>query len=418
MGRARKAESAPTSADDSHSGRFRCDDDYYFRWLTSELFVGDRRLALVSKPGVPAFGELDPSEGLLLDNIDIATSDRICSLQCGSGAVGTLAALRAPGGRVWMTDHNLVSVESARRTLEANEITNAEVTFGNDDEKLRTPFADVATIRLPKGRTPILQSIRNAYRALRPGGRCYIAGGNDEGIKPALKHLATLFGDAAVIAHRSGHRLGFAIRPDSPATHSDVFDTPSLSDDYFHNFPVSVRGITFEVFSRPGVFSWERLDGGTQALLDVVDMKGATRILDLGCGMGVVGVAAALQAPAAHVTMVDANAEAVRSSTRTVSENGLVERCEVLSSDVAAAVADRTFDVVLTNPPFHTGKATDLDVPAQFIRDAKRVLTPGGKFYLVANRTLPYEAWLNECFGSHNVEHNGQNFKVLSATRR
>jgi pseudouridine synthase len=54
-------------------------------------------------------------------------------------------------------------------------------------------------------------------------------------------------------------------------------------------------------------------------------------------------------------------------------------------------VRDEGFDVVVTNPPFHVGKATDLDVPQQFIADAHAVLANGGRLFLVANRTLPYE---------------------------
>ncbi|HYW05560.1 MAG TPA: methyltransferase, partial [Longimicrobium sp.] len=76
------------------------------------------------------------------------------------------------------------------------------------------------------------------------------------------------------------------------------------------------------------------------------------------------------------------------------------------------------FDVVVSNPPFHVGKATDLDVPAQFIRDAARVLKPGGRLFMVANRTLPYEAWVEACFGSYRILVDGREFKVIAATRR
>jgi len=71
---------------------------------------------------------------------------------------------------------------------------------------------------------------------------------------------------------------------------------------------------------------------------------------------------------------------------------------------------------VVTNPPFHIGKATTLMVPAQFIRDAKAVLVPGGKLFVVANRTLPYESIMMEHFGNMRTVHNGRRFKVLVST--
>jgi 16S rRNA (guanine1207-N2)-methyltransferase len=80
-------------------------------------------------------------------------------------------------------------------------------------------------------------------------------------------------------------------------------------------------------------------------------------------------------------------------------------------------VGDERFDVVVTNPPFHQGKATDLTVPLQFIADAHAHLRVGGRLYLVANRTLPYEQAIAERFGTVRTLHDGRRFKVLSAIR-
>lgn len=400
-----------------NGGGFSCADLDYYRWRTDSVVVGGRELAVVSKPGVLSFGELDPSAGLLLDHMEVGPSDTVCDLHCGSGVVGTLAALRASAGQVWMADGNLLSVEAARRTLAANGVENASVAFSRGTDELDARQADVVIARLPKGKIPTLQLLWDAYHALRPGGRCYLAGGNDEGIRTALRQMEELFGEAVVLGYRGGHRVGLAIRPDAPAARAGDFDTPWLDPERFHHFGVDAPGGPFRVFSRPGVFSWDRLDRGSRALLEVMEVKGAAQVLELGCGYGIVGLAAARAAPEARVTMVDVDVEAVRSSRRTIAESGVEDRCEVLPSDAAAAVAERRFDLVLSNPPFHVGKATDLDVPAQFIRDAARVLKPRGRLLLVANRTLPYEAWIRECFGSCHTVLDGREFKVLSAIR-
>jgi 16S rRNA (guanine1207-N2)-methyltransferase len=95
-----------------------------------------------------------------------------------------------------------------------------------------------------------------------------------------------------------------------------------------------------------------------------------------------------------------------------------VHGVRVLPSDIVSAVRDERFDVVLSNPPFHVGKATELAVPAQFIADAYRVLEPGGTLQLVANRTLPYEGLLQAAFGNVTSLHDGARFKVLWSEKR
>jgi 16S rRNA (guanine1207-N2)-methyltransferase len=114
--------------------------------------------------------------------------------------------------------------------------------------------------------------------------------------------------------------------------------------------------------------------------------------------------------------MVDADADAVRCAARGVAKASLAN-VEIRASDVGGAVRDERFDVVVSNPPFHQGKATDLMVPQQFIADAHAHLHVGGRLYLVANRTLPYEKVIADRFGDVRTIHDGRRFKVLGATR-
>jgi 16S rRNA (guanine1207-N2)-methyltransferase len=168
--------------------------------------------------------------------------------------------------------------------------------------------------------------------------------------------------------------------------------------------------------TRPGVFSREHLDEATDIMAGTMELGAGDSVLDLGCGAGGLGTVAGLITGAA-VCMLDADSEAVRCAARTAHAAGL-HNYRTLASDITAAVPGERFDQVISNPPFHVGKATELALPAQFITEAFDALREGGRLQLVANRTLPYERLIAARFGNLRTLHDGPRFKVLSAERR
>jgi 16S rRNA (guanine1207-N2)-methyltransferase len=142
-------------------------------------------------------------------------------------------------------------------------------------------------------------------------------------------------------------------------------------------------------------------------------------VLDLGCGTGLAGLAAARRAPEGQVTLVDADARAVESARRTLRANG-VTNGEALLSDCGSTVLERRFakhrfDAVLTNPPFHQGVGVDYEVACQFVRDAARMLRRGGRLFLVANRFLRYGDLVRETFGNVATVFTDNRYHVLTA---
>lgn len=282
----------------------------------------------------------------------------------------------------------------------------------------RAVQADVVVIEVPVEKAATHQLLHDAALLLREGGRCVLAGGTTEGIKPAVRMLASLFGNVRTLAVGGGHRVVEARRGAEVALDAvRALIAPYHEPEAFRDDSYLVAGLPTRVFTRPGVFSWDHLDEASALLASVMTVPAEGTVLDLGCGAGVLGAAVAARAPGVHITLVDADCEAVRCAHRTMEASGHTA-WRAVASDVTGAVSDSRFDLVVSNPPFHTGKSTDLALPRRFIAESHAVLRLGGRLQLVANRTLPYEAELERVFGNRRTVHDGTRFKVLEAVRR
>ncbi len=389
-------------------------NDDYRRWQTTTLNVAGRTLALATKPGVFAHGSTDPSSLLLAEHVRAAHGETVVHLNCRNGLLG--AALASTAARVLLADRNVLAVEASRRTLALNDAAHVEVYVGHGAAAVGEIMADIVAIRIPQEKLALLQLIHDAFAMLKPGGRCYIAGATNEGAKSGARILEELFGNALTVATESGHRVVSGVKRSGDIARTAALESSYLDNSVFNEQRLSIAGGESTFCSRPGVFSWDHLDEATAILAEHIDVRPDDRVLDLGCGYGVLGVVAGRTATTHPITMLDVDSEAVRSAERSATANGLTS-ARVMGSDVASAVLEEQFDLVVTNPPFHVGKATDLSVPIQFIADAFTVLAPGGRLNLVANRTLPYEGAIKYLFKNITTVHDGPRFKVLSATK-
>jgi 16S rRNA (guanine1207-N2)-methyltransferase len=418
----------------------------YREWLAAPVTVGTHRLRIASKPGVMAHGARDEAAFMLAEAIPQAGPSAMPGVaavwQSGNGLVPAMAA--AQGWDVCAIDRHVANAEATRRTLGLDEdATSGAANVGISphavshavwhaasfaaaalDNPHAAPVSNaaLALIRLPTDRVSTELVIGEAFRTLAIGGQCFLAGANDEGAKPAARLLEACFGNVQVEAQRAGHRLLVARKvSDEPSASW----TPSPWQDVQHRQRIDgpmdpSTGEPLAVWSRPGVFSWEHADEATTLLADRLDVQPGERVIDLGCGAGALGVLAAKCNAGAPVLLLDADSEALRCARWTAESAGVLApqgAVQVRASDVAAAASERVH-VVITNPPFHVGKATNLQVPQAFIDEAHAQLLPGGRLLLVANRTLPYERLMAERFGNVHTLHDGRRFKVLAARRK
>jgi 16S rRNA (guanine1207-N2)-methyltransferase len=173
-----------------------------------------------------------------------------------------------------------------------------------------------------------------------------------------------------------------------------VTDPPSPP---WGEYEAEFGGQTYRIQSAPGLFSPRGMDAGTQLMLGLVEAGEGARFLDLGCGAGVVSRIAS-EAWGCQVTAVDVNARALRMTALNA------PKAEVVASNGFAGLTGRQFDIIASNPPYHT----DFGVAKAFIEGAYSHLPVGGTLYLVIKRADWYVQKVRALFGGCRVvEDNG-----------
>lgn len=177
--------------------------------------------------------------------------------------------------------------------------------------------------------------------------------------------------------------------------------------------------IDMTIAAHGGVFAGINLDIGTRELLNVLDQTpaGASTIIDFGCGTGVLAVAIARLRPKATVIASDQSAAAVASAAETMRVNDLNDRISVVRDDALASQADGSADLIVFNPPFHSGAAVHSDTSMRLFEDAARVLKKGGELWVVANRHLGYQAHLTRIVGPTREVARTPKFTVTASTK-
>ncbi|MEU8545327.1 methyltransferase [Streptomyces sp. NPDC048717] len=174
------------------------------------------------------------------------------------------------------------------------------------------------------------------------------------------------------------------------------------------------------VVNQAGVFCADRLDIGTRFFLAHLPRGlGRARVVDLGCGNGVVGLAVALAEPEAELLFTDESYQAVASAEENFRTHaGPGRTAEFTVGDGLADVVPGSVDLVLNNPPFHSHQATTDRTARRMFAEARRALRPGGELWVVGNRHLGYHATLRRVFGNSELVASDPKFVVLKAVKR
>ncbi len=358
-------------------------------------------LHIVSKPGLSSWDRVTPASILLAETVEVAPDAQVLQLGCGHGALGTALARRVPDGHVVLMDADFIATTMAEQTLKANGTANAGVQPAISVLPGGAWTFDAVVMELPKGRKLARRWLVEAQAALKPGGALYLAGANEQGIQSVIQDAAALFGGAVVLRYKKGNRVARAAagRAVPAAAPPEWAGEAGIAPGTWREFEVGVRGHAFRLRSLPGVFAFDDdLDAGTRLLLDCLEVTSGESVLDVGCGYGIIGLVAA-RLGAGHVDMVDVNLLAIASARENIAGNATAN-AEAFLSDAFSAVGDKRYDLIASNPPFHTGKSVDYAVAHAFVEHARSSLKSGGRLLVVANKFIRYDHLMRTTFNT------------------
>jgi 16S rRNA (guanine1207-N2)-methyltransferase len=267
----------------------------------------------------------------------------------------------------------------------------------------RGPF-DLALVRLPKARDEQAMTTHAALSVLRTGGRLILYGGNDEGIRPAAFLLEQLVGGVETLAARGHGRVLAARRPEGTDTRRASLEAWRAVSE------VEIAGRVRAWVSYPGCFAAGRLDEGTALLVSTLpSLAPGARVLDYGCGTGVIAAAALDRQPNLRLDAMDSDAVSLEAA----SENVPVARL-VLGTGLFDAGRAR-YDAIFSNPPLHRGIAEDRSLLERLASGAPAHLAAGGHLRLVVQRRVAVGRLLARHFAKVEIAAETGRYRVWRA---
>ena len=304
---------------------------------------------------------------------------------------GRILALRPPAGTEGLPQDRTQVVHGFRPDFTAWDRAGYEVQPGAEGD-----FA-AAYLWAPRAKDHARALLAEAVTRTGPGGLIVIDGQKTDGIDSLIKAAKSLLPDLESDAKAHGKILWGHVPDPTPAL-AALTPAPTAPEGW----ETAVAG-----------FSAGAVDAGSALLVDHLPAGIRGDLLDLGAGWGFLARSVLPRPEITGIDLVEAEFDALEAARRNIDD----PRARFLWEDASLFAPGKRYDAILCNPPFHSSRKADPALGQMFLRTAARLLKPAGVLALVANRHLPYEHTLAECFAETQTVTEAQGYKIVHARK-
>jgi len=400
--------------------------------MISPFIVNDKNLFLSRFPVSQVNRSLqawDSADEYLINHIDeqglINSKTKVALFNDAFGALATnFCHSGSENPNVISINDSFISSQGTRHNIEQNYLDDSNIELLGSLDSLPNDI-DIILYKIPKSKSLLIEQLIQIKKSVND--KCvFIAADRAKEIHSSTlkvfeKYLGTTKTSLAVKKSRLvfcqfDSQLGS--KSGSNQAHQSPFPTvwplahKSTNDSPDREFIIS---------NHANVYAREKLDIGARYFIENLPKVAAnSKVIDLGCGNGVIGLTVLANQPQAHVQFIDESTMAIASAKHNIETNlpEVIEQCEFTLNDSLTDIEGGSVDLILCNPPFHQNTATTDHIAWQMFKDSHRVLKKGGELRIIGNQKLAYHIKLQRLFGNETLIASNDKFVTQSAIKR
>jgi 16S rRNA G1207 methylase RsmC len=388
--------------------------------MISPFIVNDKNLFLTRFPIAQVNRDLqawDSADEYLINHItehnliNDSTNIAIFNDSFGALAVNFCQPSLNPA-KVTCINDSYISAQGIRHNIAENYLDDSKITMTSSLDSLPENL-DIILFKIPKSKSMLIEQLIQIRNNVTENTLFIAADRAKEIHSSTLKLFEKYLGTTKTSLAVKKSRLVFC-QLDSKEKHQSPFPTIWPLEDKYNEK-------VFTISNHANVYAREKLDIGARYFLDnLPNVSPETKVIDLGCGNGVIGLSVLAQQPEAHVLFIDESVMAMASAKENIEKNlpEQIDQCQFQLNDCLTDVESNSVDLVLFNPPFHQQTATTDHIAWQMFKDSFRVLKKGGELRIIGNRQLGYHIKLMRIFGNEKLIASNSKFVTQSAFKK
>jgi 16S rRNA (guanine1207-N2)-methyltransferase/23S rRNA (guanine1835-N2)-methyltransferase len=394
--------------------------------MLSPFFINDKQLTLVRFPLVQVNRSLqawDAADEYLLNHIEteqlISEKSRIAIYNDAFGALTThfcnsepLSSTIPIKNNVYCINDSYISSQGIACNIEQNQLNSENIEQLNSLESLPENI-DVILFKIPKSKSLLIEQLIQ-IRNNAGNNTVFIASDRAKEIhNSTLKLFEKYLGTTKTSLAVKKARLVFCELNQQQQYNSPFPTLWALSNKTINR--------DFTISNHANVYSREKRDIGARYFIEnLPNVEKNSRVIDLGCGNGVIGLSILAQQSSAQIQFFDESYMAITSAEINIKKNfpDLAAQCQFNLNDCLTNVESNSVDLILCNPPFHQQTATTDHIAWQMFKDSHRVLKKGGELRIIGNRQLAYHIKLKRIFGNEKLIASNDKFVTQSAIKK